>query len=174
MISESAVQLTEKDYYTLHGEPALKDQLLRDNAHVTIYRANLVLVAMHADGVEPGIDQASHNAAASGFRPPGANSATSNAASHSTHLTCEAVDIQDWIDRRVAIWCLKNLPKMAAIGLWMEDPRWTGGRENHDPWCHWQIRGPKSGNRIYIPSVEPAGDPTFYTAHGLVKPAYLA
>ncbi len=62
----------------------------------------------------------------------------------SHHLTGEAVDIYD-PDGKLAEWVTVNLDLMESIGLWMEDFDHTRG------WVHFQIIGPKSGNRVFIP-----------------------
>lgn len=171
------IQLGRAEYFKLHGEPQGDSRAaLLANAGEWLRRVNLLLVEMYQDGIEPGVDQESHNALASGYRPAGVNAATANAAAGSRHLICGAGDVQDFIDRRVAVWCCRNEAKLVRLGLWMEDPRWTGGRKNRDPWAHLQMFASHSGNRIYIPVdplEHPAGDPTFYADHGLERPAYL-
>jgi hypothetical protein len=88
----------------------------------------------------------------SGWRPQGVNDATRNAASRSSHLTAEAVDITD-PDGDLDKWCLANLGVLKELGLWLEHPGWTDG------WCHLQTRGPgwppKEGPRVFIPSSNP-------------------
>jgi len=42
-------------------------------------------------------------------------------------------------------------------GIYFEDMRWT------KTWLHCQIVAPKSGKRIYIPSNQPAIDPTAWS-----------
>lgn len=125
------------------------------NALITVERANLLLSYAAKDGVYPGIDQVSKTPVASGWRPAGVNSKTSNAADHSPHLLAMAVDLQDtWPKRDLARWCVAQSKAgglLERCGLWMEDPRWTC-TENKDPWVHVQIIPPRSGNRIFIPS----------------------
>lgn len=123
------------------------------NALETVERANKLLEAAAVDGVVPGVDQYTKNAVASGWRPNGVNARTQNAAATSRHITAQAVDLQDTTDRALARWCLRNLAKLEEIGLWMEDPRWTGGK---DPWVHVQPVPPRSGHRVYVPSTSPA------------------
>lgn len=166
--------ITRADYYKLYGPPSVA--ALEANTTELLLRVNSVLELAALDGVRPGIDQVSGNHVASGFRPAGVNAKTQNAVTGSKHLTCEAVDIQDLIQpdhhRPLAAWCCKNQDILERIGLWMEDPRWTGGRTNTDPWCHWQTR--HASKRIYIPYADlvlhPATDPTFYERHGLTPP----
>lgn len=121
---------------------------VKKNAPETVRRVNLLLERAAADGVHPGIDKVTNTEVASGWRPPGVNARTMNAASHSSHLTAQGCDIQDTPDRALARWCLQNIPVLEEIGLWMERPQWTGGA---DPWCHVQTREVQ-GKRVYIPS----------------------
>jgi hypothetical protein len=114
------------------------------NAHITVDRINELLMFVHDDiGME-------FTEIASGWRPPSVNDATANAAKTSTHLSGQACDLRDTPDRDLARWCLRRQPRLASIGLWMEDPQWT------PTWVHLQIRPPKSGLRVYIPSTKPA------------------
>lgn len=62
----------------------------------------------------------------------------------SNHLTGSAVDISD-IRRDLQKWCLANEKKLAEIGLWMEDFRYTSS------WIHFQIKPPQSQKRFFIP-----------------------
>ncbi len=162
--------LTTAHYFKLHGPP--QTQALFDNALVWLARANAMLDDAFNAGIIISIDQESLNYIASGFRPPGVNAKTGNAAVASTHLTCEGGDVQDSLDgkRQLAVFCVRNIALLEKHELWMEDPRWTGGRTGTDPWCHWQTKPPHSGNRIYIPSVNPPTDPTFYERFGLKAP----
>lgn len=63
----------------------------------------------------------------------------------SSHKDANGIDIYDPA-RALAAWCVANPQILAALGLYMEDPRWTPG------WVHLQRVPPKSGKRIYIPS----------------------
>lgn len=125
---------------------------VRRNALELVTRANGLFAAMAEEGIEPAIDRFTNTPVASGWRPRGVNSRTANAAEFSTHIYGEGIDVQDHPDRRIARWCLRNLNRMLEIGIWAEDPRWTGGL---DPWVHWQSVPPRSGRRIYIPNSNP-------------------
>lgn len=125
---------------------------IRVNAEELLGRVNLLLERAAAEGVEPGVDQMTGNAVASGWRPHGINDRTLNAAATSKHITAQAVDLQDNAHRDLARWCLRNLDVLEELELWMEDPRWTGGA---DPWVHLQMVPPGSGRRVYVPSTAP-------------------
>ena len=79
----------------------------------------------------------------SGYRPLSIN-ASAGGAKKSAHLNCQAVDIKDQ-DGLFANWCLNNLTLLEECGIYLEDPRYTIG------WVHLDIRGPKSGKRVFIP-----------------------
>lgn len=160
--------ITTNDYFKLHGDPEPNEYIA--NAVQLLDRVNDLLDQAGLAGIHPGIDQVSHNAVASGYRPPSVNAATSNAGAHSKHLTCQAVDIQDTPSRALAQWCCRNLGELEFSKLWIEDPRWTGGHANLDPWVHFQSVPPGSGKRIYIPSDAPPGDPSFFSRNGLPPP----
>lgn len=122
---------------------------VRANAEETVRRVNVILELANAAGVPVALDQVTRNRVSSGWRPAGVNARTANAGAKSTHITGEGCDIQDNAGRELARWCLRNLTILEEVGLWMEDPQWTGGL---DPWVHLQTRGPRSGKRVYVPS----------------------
>ena len=75
-----------------------------------------------------------------GFRPQSCRVGVPSSA----HKEAEAVDRYDPtgdIDK----WCMKNLSKLEACGIYIEHPSATEG------WSHWSIRRPKSGNRVFYP-----------------------
>lgn len=164
--------LTEEHYFAIHGRPTT--EALIENAREWLRRNNLLLTFALANGVVPAVDQISLNHIASGHRPAGVNARTANAAAASTHLTCQGGDLQDHLNRRLAVFVCADETVLVRCGLWAEDPRWTGGRTGTDPWLHTQTKPPMSGNRIYIPSSQPPGDPSFYERNGLLIPGYLA
>jgi uncharacterized protein YcbK (DUF882 family) len=63
---------------------------------------------------------------------------------HSKHLAGAAADVQD-IDGELAKYAQANVKLLQTIGLWIEHPNYTKG------WVHFQILGPKSGKRVFIP-----------------------
>lgn len=85
----------------------------------------------------------------SGWRPPAINAATAGAAMRSKHMIGLACDIVD-SDGQLMKWVLQNLPLMKQLGIYMEDFRWTPS------WVHFQLGGPGSGKRIFVPSLDPA------------------
>lgn len=135
--------------------PAEFTQQVRDNAAELLRRVNLLLGAAKKQGVAPGIDQMTGTAVAGPWRPASVNERTANSGKTSTHLTGEGIDLQDTKGRPLARWCLRNLALLEELGLWMEDPRWTAGKTQTDPWVHLQSRPPKSGRRVYVPSSAP-------------------
>lgn len=133
---------------------------IRANAQTTVTRINTLLEIAARHGIAPGLDQVTGTEVASGWRPPDVNARTRNAAAASKHLTGEACDLQDTPDRTLAIWCLSESQPggvLEALDLYMERPQWTGGRG--DPWVHLQIRAPRSGKRVFIPSNDPPTAP---------------
>ena len=62
----------------------------------------------------------------------------------SNHKTGCAVD---WYDpfEDIDDWCMDNLDKLTACGIWLEHPKSTHG------WSHWQNLPPNSGNRVFLP-----------------------
>ena len=92
-------------------------------------------------------------AIASGLRPRELNDRTQNSGANSTHITGEGGDLQDVLpDRplaRFALRCARPGGLLEQLGLYMERPQWT------PDWVHLQIRAPKSGRRVYIPSSKP-------------------
>ncbi len=125
---------------------------IRANAAETVRRAKLLLDAAAQDAVFPTDDATTGCAVASGWRPPGVNAATANAAARSKHMTGQALDIRDTPDlRSLARWALSpnGLAALEQIGLWCERPQWTPS------WLHVQILPPLSGHRFFIPSTAP-------------------
>lgn len=122
---------------------------IRRNAALTVQVVNELLSRAAAEGVQPGINPQTNSNVSSGWRPPGINEKTANAAKGSTHLQALACDVRDTRGRELARWCLANLDVLAELGLWMEDPRWT------PTWVHLQAVPPGSGKRVYRPSSKP-------------------
>jgi hypothetical protein len=139
---------------------------IAENAIELLRVIDIALEFAEYDGVLPALDEVTGNYVCSGWRPPAVNDRTANAAKGtSTHLTGEGIDLQDHDDRRLARWCVKNRDLLERLGLYMEDPRWTGG---DSPWVHLQLRPPASRKRFFIPSAtQAANDPTFYERYGL-------
>lgn len=124
----------------------MKDEY-RVNAEHTVATVNKLLARYEAD---TGQSVYSVN---SGWRPPSVNEATRNAATGSTHLTAEGIDLYD-PNGDLDKWCLANLGVLVELGLWQEHPGWTDG------WCHLQTCPPRRDMaharvRVYIPSSQP-------------------
>ena len=139
---------------------------ITENAVALLHAVNALLEFAEADGVRPALDEHTGTYVASGWRPPAVNDRTANSAKGtSTHLSGEGIDLQDHADRRLAVWCCRNTDLLERLGLYAENPCWTGGVS---PWLHLQSRPPKSRRRFYIPSAtQPANDPQFYARNGL-------
>lgn len=80
----------------------------------------------------------------SGYRPSAINARTPGAARRSLHIIGAAADVADptW---ELAKYVLADLPMLAHLELWIEDPHHTPG------WVHFQIFQPQSGKRVFIP-----------------------
>lgn len=130
--------ITLEDYLMGRDKKYPLDEELEWNARVTVERVNTLLSAYGKPLT-----------VASGYRPKYINEKTPGASLNSRHITCQAVDLAD-PDLSFAKWCMLNLPWLTNIGLWMEHPDYTKG------WVHLQTTAPKSGNRVFIPSVRTA------------------
>jgi hypothetical protein len=80
----------------------------------------------------------------SGYRSPADQQRINPSAPKSKHLLCAAIDLSD-PDGKLAAFCMANLPLIAKIGLWLENPTKTKG------WVHAQCLPPKSGSRVFNP-----------------------
>ncbi len=127
--------ITLVDYY-MGRDAKYPDELtldLRKNAVITVERANRLLAAFgHVRSVN------------SGWRPAAINASVPNAATHSKHMTCQAIDLSD-DDGALDAFCMANQGLLAQLELWLEHPNST------PKWCHVQIIPPRSGNRVFIP-----------------------
>lgn len=152
-------RITVEQYFMGRDKAHPPTPAMRQNAAVTVGLVNEMLEEADLDGVPlTRMDQITGTLVASGYRPPAVNERTANAAKSSPHLTCEGVDIQDSRNQDLARWCLKNLPILERLGLYMEDPRWTYS-VNGDHWVHVQTRPPGSGRRVFVPSSAPPRGP---------------
>jgi hypothetical protein len=131
--------ISVEEYLTQHGrghESELTDEMLT-HAKVVVDKANELLTLF---GEERGLR--------SGWRPQSVNDATPNAAHHSTHITCQAIDLDD-DDRRLQEWCAADKgANLIPLGLYMENPIATPN------WTHVQIAPPGSGQRVYFPNAK--------------------
>lgn len=149
--------ITLDDYWMGRDQAHAADltDAITEHATLLLGRVNLLLSWAVADHVQPALDARTGTHVASGWRPPGVNAATANAAAASRHLTGQAIDLRDHGTRDLARWCLRNLDALEEIGLWMEDPQWTH-QPPGQPWVHLQIVPPGSRRRVYVPSSKPA------------------
>lgn len=112
---------------------------IETNAIELLRRVNLLLsmfYAAHPDAERPAVN--------SGWRPPSVNARTPNAAKRSKHMTGRAIDLSD-DEGALDDWCMDNLDKLDAAGLWLEHPAATKN------WCHLQSVPPRSGSRVFYP-----------------------
>lgn len=120
------------------------------NVVLLLKPVNLFLGAAVSEGVPIGIDEKTGTPVASGLRPLVVNDRTQNAATDSTHIWGLGVDLQDVLPLRLlARFALRGARPgglLEQLGLYMERPQWT------PDWVHLQLRAPKSGRRVYIPS----------------------
>lgn len=125
---------------------------IEQNAAALLDQVNALLELAAAEGIEPVADEQG-SYVASGFRPAQVNDVTQNAAANSTHLVGLGIDLRDaGADRALARWCLKEARPGGLLdqhGLYMERPQWT------PTWVHLQLKNPKSGRRVYVPSSKP-------------------
>lgn len=75
-----------------------------------------------------------------GFRPQCCQQGAPNSA-HKQGLAVDRYDPRGEIGQ----WCLGHQNRLAVHGIYIEHPNATPG------WCHWTIRPPKSGNRVFFP-----------------------
>lgn len=127
--------ITLNDYYMGRDAqyPALLTDELRANAEETVRRANALLQVFGAD-----------RSVTSGWRPPAINASIPNAAAHSKHMTCQAIDLAD-PDGDLDEWLYGTQQRLIDLQLWMEHPASTKG------WCHVQIVPPMSGRLVFYP-----------------------
>ena len=88
----------------------------------------------------------------SGWRPPSINGSTPGAAPHSKHMLGLAADISD-PDGELMNWVLANLQLMKDNNIFMEDFDYTPN------WVHFQLTGPGSMKRIFVPNANPPISP---------------
>lgn len=124
--------------------PGQLSKELRNNAGITVTRANTLLGLAESQGVTLELHPVNGSLVSSGWRPPAINTATPGAALRSKHMTCQAIDIYD-PDGDLDDWCLAHLSALETAQLWLEHPSATKG------WCHLQIIPPRSGRRVFYP-----------------------
>jgi hypothetical protein len=127
--------ITLEDYFMGREKlyPGELTEELWANAVVTVERANALLTR---SGLQRGVN--------SGWRPAVVNAAVKNAARHSKHILCLAIDIDD-DDNALDAWCMAHQKVLKEIGLWLEHPTAT------PRWCHVQTVPPRSGKRVFHP-----------------------
>jgi hypothetical protein len=152
-IATPPVVIKLADYWMGRDErypEALTAEIIANAARLVVQVGIFLEVAVR-EGVPIGLDEKTGTPIASGWRPPAVNDRTSNAAAKSAHITGEGIDLQDLVDQgrplaRFALICARPGGLLEELGLYMERPQWT------DDWVHLQIRAPRSGRRVYVPS----------------------
>lgn len=148
--------------FTYVSEYLPRKDLLESNAAEVQWRIQAVADIFTA---ETGIQLTLY---ASGWRPKAVNDPTklSGAAQYSHHLDAEAGDIHDTPDGKFAWWCFSHQEVLQKYALWMEHPCATVLLAKQTPWCHLQIKPPKSGLRVYFPSTNSAETWDKYISEG--------
>lgn len=82
----------------------------------------------------------------SGYRTEEEQNKINPAQKNSSHRYGQAVDISD-PEGDIWNWLVDNLDYCLRLGLYLESRSYT------PRWCHLTSRPPKSGNRIFIPSL---------------------
>src|SRR5258708_1664530 len=110
------------------------DQLPPDlvaNANIIVPKANDLLDKF-----------GSYRACNSGYRSPEDQARINPKATHSKHLSCQAIDLEDK-DGKLNQFCKNNTQILEDLGFWCEERQ--GG------WQHLQIIPPASGHRWFNP-----------------------
>lgn len=141
--------ISRDDYFKAYaGHPEITPEI-EANADDLLERVNALRAEAAADGVpmptNPKTGTPISGDKNGGFRPQ----ACPVGAPASPHKQGNGVDNYD-PHRSLASWCMAHLDRLAAHGLYMEDPRWT------PTWTHLQRVAPRSGKVVFIPSTEPA------------------
>ena len=126
-----------------HDHPdATQDR--KDNAACLIMACGNLMKLALADGVKfqtnPFTRTIISGQTLGGFRPKDCP----QGAPGSSHKEGMGVDLFD-PDEDIDDWCLANLDKLEACGIYIENPSATPS------WSHWTTRAPKSGNRVFLP-----------------------
>ena len=132
-----------QDYVTASGRflERLESEELTDdvkaNAEELLSRVNAALEYVEHEDAE----------ISSGFRPSAVNRTTANAATKSTHMSGEGLDVMDDANQTL---CKKlTASVLEKFDLYREDSNFTKGKYTN--WCHLQTRKTKSGKRIFKP-----------------------
>jgi hypothetical protein len=140
--------ITLKDYWMQRDKDYAKSltvEIEREAARTVVLVDRLLERAALSD-VVLSLSPTTSSHVSSGWRPPGINAATPNAAPNSKHMTGQACDIYD-PDGDLDDWLMgaTGQDTLIEIGLWMEHPAATKG------WSHLQTIPPNSGKRVFYP-----------------------
>lgn len=100
---------------------------ITQNVIILLEKVNAILVNLNIKNAE----------VSSGWRPAAINSAVSNAAKKSLHMIGKAVDIKDDKSQSIANKIISNPDLLKNLGLWLEDPASTRGKNTN--WVHLDI-----------------------------------
>lgn len=132
------------DYVGPHSHSKDWNAERRANAEDLLPAVNALLAEAVADGIKlhtnPATGSYVSGQTMGGFRPQDCT----QGAPGSSHKQGQAVDVYDPL-HKLALWCLENLERLEAHGLYMEHPDATPS------WCHLTTRAPKSGRRAFFP-----------------------
>lgn len=124
--------------------PDLTSEIHSNISDKLVPAVNKLLGMMAADGVVPRLNPVTATIVSGttlgGFRPQNAGVG----APKSNHKRGLAVDLYD-PDGALDAWCMKHQDKLAACGLYLENPAAT------IHWCHLQCVPPGSGVRVFNP-----------------------
>jgi Peptidase M15 len=112
-------------------------QEIIDNATILLEKVNAILVSLKVKKAE----------VSSGWRPAAINSQTKNAAKKSLHMVGKAIDIKDDASQTLANKVVSNPELLKNLGLWLEDPASTKGKNTN--WVHLDI-GTRSDRPLRI------------------------
>lgn len=156
LIAPAEMRVITREMYLMGRERRFPEALtpeLEANLVLLLEPVNLFVASATAEGVPIGVDERTGTIVASGWRPLAVNDRTQNAGADSTHIWCLGIDLQDLTPERLlarfALRCARQGGLLEQWGLYMERPQWT------PDWVHLQLRSPKSGRRVYIPSSRP-------------------
>lgn len=136
--------ITLPQYAGVHAQSPDWSAERKTNASNLLLACSRLEALARADGIKfpdnPATGSGISGQTFGGFRPQ----SCTQGAPHSSHKEALAVDRYD-PQGAIDVWCLANLDRLEACGIYIEHPSATPG------WSHWTTRAPKSGNRVFYP-----------------------